>query len=90
MTCLDWGCDPLREECESCLDALCNACTEEFKKPGNLEAADGPEGACPDSREPDCDRYDLEKKPDCKSCEIILGVCLKCGENRSCEFRING
>jgi len=91
MTYLDWGCDPLREECESCLDALCNGCIDEFrKKSGDREPADLPDAECGDSCEPDCDRCDLEKKPSCKSCEIILTVCRKCGGNERCEFRITG
>ena len=32
MTYQNWGCAPLAEECESCLDALCNACAERFRK----------------------------------------------------------
>jgi hypothetical protein len=37
MTYLDWGCEPLEEECQSCLDALCNVCNEGFrKKPGGM------------------------------------------------------
>jgi hypothetical protein len=89
MTYLDWGCDPLREECESCLDALCNVCNEEFKKrSGNQDIADNPEGDFPDCGEPDCDRCDLEKKPDCSHCEIIFAICRDCGEHKTCECRI--
>ena len=89
MTYLDWGCDPLREECESCLDALCNVCNEEFrKKSGNRETPDSPDGDYPDSSEPDCDHCDLEKKPDCSRCEIILAVCRDCSEYKTCESRI--
>lgn len=89
MTYLTWGCDPLKEECESCLDALCNACVEQFrKKSGTNETPDGLEIMCQDSDEPDCDNCNLEKKPDCSHCEIILGVCRNCPENITCEFRI--
>jgi hypothetical protein len=91
MTYLNWGCDPLAAECQSCLDALCNACNEDFKKKsGNDEDPGGTDGACQDSCEPDCDHCDLEKKPDCSHCGIILEVCLGCGENKTCEFRISG
>ena len=91
MTYLDWGCDPLREECQSCLDALCNACDAEFrKKSGNTDDGNGPDRDGTDFGEPDCDRCDLEKKPDCLHCEIILKVCTSCGENETCEFRISG
>jgi hypothetical protein len=91
MTYLDWGCDPLEEECESCLDALCNACNEEFKK--NAVTNKIPEGAGgmdQDAGEPDCDNCELEKKPDCSRCEIILDVCKNCSGNKTCEFRICG
>jgi hypothetical protein len=45
MTYLDWGCDPLEEECESCLDAVCNACNEEVKKsPGIMRFLSVPGG----------------------------------------------
>jgi hypothetical protein len=91
MTYLDWGCDPLEEECESCLDALCKVCLDEFKKkPGNNEISDGGEGMDQDSCEPDCDNCDPGKKPDCSRCEIILDVCKKCSGNKMCEFRICG
>ena len=91
MTYLNWGCDPLAAECESCLDALCNVCMEDFKKkPGVPGQCHGPEGDCPEPDEPDCDHCELEKKPDCVHCEIILQVCQGCGENRTCEFRISG
>lgn len=89
MTYLDWGCDPLEEECQSCLDALCNACNEEFrKKPGLIEIPGEPGEMDQDSCEPDCDHCDLEKKPACSQCEIILEVCKNCSRNSSCEFRI--
>jgi hypothetical protein len=89
MTYLNWGCDPLKEECESCLDALCNVCAEQFrKKSGIHENLDGLDMMCQDSDEPDCDNCDLEKKPGCSHCEIILDVCTKCSENKTCEFRI--
>lgn len=90
MTYLDWGCDPLREECESCLDALCNACSEEFKRSGTREYPGDTGGDCRDAPEPDCDRCELEKKPDCRNCGIILGVCRDCSRNAHCEFRITG
>ncbi|MDD1687585.1 hypothetical protein [Methanoregula sp.] len=91
MTYLDWGCDPLAKECESCLDALCNACNEDFKKKtGTDETIDGLEEEGRDSQEPDCDHCELEKKPDCSRCGIILRVCQTCGENKTCEFRISG
>jgi hypothetical protein len=91
MTYLNWGCDPLAAECQSCLDALCNACSEEFrKKPLHPEDREADSGECPDGYEPDCDRCELEKKPDCAGCEIILQVCLGCAENKTCEFRISG
>ncbi len=90
MTYLDWGCEPLAAECQSCLDAICNACNEEFRKrPGDHEETGGDGGACPDSYEPDCDRCELAKKPDCAHCEIILEVCRNCSENETCEFRIS-
>jgi hypothetical protein len=91
MTYLNWGCDPLTAECESCLDALCNVCSEECrKKSGKSGETDGSDGTCQDSYEPDCDTCDLEKKPDCSRCEIILQVCQSCSENKTCEFRITG
>ena len=91
MTYLTWGCDPLTAECESCLDALCNVCCEEYrKKTGDQEGTGGPGPACEDAYEPDCDSCDLEKKPDCSRCEIILQVCSGCSENKTCEFRISG
>jgi hypothetical protein len=89
MTYLDWGCDPLEEECQSCLDALCNVCNEEFKKKPGLNEIPGETGEMDqDSGEPDCDHCNLEKKPDCSRCEIILEVCKNCSRNSSCEFRI--
>ena len=89
MTYLDWGCDPLEEECQSCLDALCNACNEGFRKKTGLDEIPGDTGEMEeDSIEPDCDHCDLEKKPDCSRCEIILDVCKNCSRNSSCEFRI--
>jgi len=91
MTYLNWGCDPLTGECESCLDAYCNICNEEFKKKhASDEDAGSPDESCQDFAEPDCDHCDLEKKPDCARCEIILSVCLNCADNKSCEFRICG
>jgi hypothetical protein len=90
MTYLDWGCDPLRDECQTCLDALCSACQEDFKKqPGQHEDLDGLDEVCPDGLEPDCDRCELDKKPDCTGCCIILEVCRRCPENPICEFRID-
>jgi hypothetical protein len=89
MTYLNWGCDPLEEECESCLDALCNVCNEESrKKRRNDEIACGADEMDRDSYEPDCDNCDLEKKPGCSRCEIILNVCANCSENKTCEFKI--
>lgn len=89
MTCLNWGCEPLAAECQSCLDAICNACCAEFKKKrSHQDDPGGDEGECQDEYEPDCDRCDLEKKPSCSSCEIILQVCRKCGEHETCDFRI--
>lgn len=89
MTYLDWGCDLLAAECESCLNAICSSCEEEFrKKPGAYEDTDGPARESPDFSEPDCDRCDVGKKPDCLHCTIILDVCLSCAENEKCEFRI--
>ena len=72
MTYLTWGCDPLTAECESCLDALCNACCEEYrKKTGDQEGAGVPGPACEDAYEPDCDSCDLEKKPDGKMSILV-------------------
>ncbi|WP_321506943.1 hypothetical protein [uncultured Methanoregula sp.] len=89
MTYQNWGCDPLAEECESCLNALCNACVEQFRKNrGTNEPPDGLENICEDSEEPDCDNCDLEKKPRCSACEIILGVCRNCNDHETCDFRI--
>ncbi len=91
MTYLDWGCDPLEEECESCLDALCNGCNEEFRKKHRDNQIPGSAGETdqePD--EPDCDNCDLEKKPDCSRCGIILDVCMSCSGNTTCEFKICG
>ncbi|MFA4859368.1 hypothetical protein [Methanoregula sp.] len=89
MTYLNWGCTPLTEECESCLDAICNACAEQFrKKTGNSGTPGGLDVVCEDSEEPDCDNCDLEKKPNCSTCEIILIICRNCNENKTCEFRI--
>jgi hypothetical protein len=91
MTYLNWGCDPLTEECQSCLDAFCNVCNENFKKiHANRDDAADPAESCQDIDEPDCDHCDLEKKPDCARCEIILAVCKNCAENAICEFRISG
>jgi hypothetical protein len=89
MTYLTWGCDPLKEECESCLDALCNACAERFRKnPGKNEPPEGLEIIGDDFLEPDCDNCDLENKPDCPHCEIVLQVCRNCRDAETCEFRI--
>jgi len=91
MTYLNWGCDPLTDECQSCLDACCSLCNEEFKKKhAGDDDAGSPGESGRDFDEPDCDRCDLEKKPDCARCEIILEVCKTCAENKSCEFRICG
>jgi hypothetical protein len=91
MTYLDWGCDPLAAECESCLNALCNACDEESrKKPCPNEDCHTTDRDTPDFDEPDCDRCEVEKKPDCLHCTIILEVCLTCADNKTCEFRISG
>jgi hypothetical protein len=91
MTYLNWGCDPLQEECQSCLDAICNACAEQYRKTSRIsDTPDGLDFVCPDPEEPDCDHCDLEKKPRCTICEIILVVCLNCSENKTCEFRISG
>jgi hypothetical protein len=89
MPYLNWGCDLLAGECQSCLDALCNACDDASGKttgsgePGDYECAyqDDPE-------ETDCEACELEEKPDCARCEIILTVCRNCGEYESCEFKI--
>ena len=79
MTYLIWGCDPLAGECQSCLDALCNACVDEFtSEPGRVEPG------------PDCDRCDLEGMPACSRCEIILAVCGNCPEHKTCTYRITG
>jgi hypothetical protein len=89
MTYLDWGCDHLKEECQSCLDALCSACQEDFKKKFRHHGdPEGLEEVCHDDTEPDCDRCDLEKKPVCATCGIILDVCRTCADNPACEFRI--
>ncbi len=91
MTYLDWGCEPLEEECESCLDALCKVCNEEFRKNTACPEIPGLSGEMdPDTVEPDCENCYREKKPDCARCEIILGVCMKCSGNQTCEFRICG
>ena len=91
MTYLNWGCDPLTEECESCLDAFCNICNDEFKnKRGSRDEAGSLGESCQDVDEPYCDHCDLEKKPDCARCEIILAVCRNCADNKSCGFRICG
>jgi hypothetical protein len=91
MTYLNWGCDNLEDECESCLDALCAACQEDFKKKQrNKENPDGLEVMCQESDDPDCDHCDIEKKPDCSECKIILQVCRKCSGNATCEFKISG
>ena len=91
MTFLDWGCDPLTAECGSCLDAICNGCSDAAGKRGGGPGDPGIPGEDdPDSYEPDCDRCDREKKADCSRCEIILQVCLSCPENKTCQCRITG
>jgi len=91
MTYLNWGCDPLAGECESCLDAYCNICNEEFKKKHRKdEFSDDAGESGPDIDEPDCDHCDLEKKPDCAHCEIVFAVCRNCAVFAGCEFRICG
>jgi hypothetical protein len=88
MTYLDWGCDPLAAECQSCLNALCNSCEGEFRKnPGYGEEC-SPSRDGQDFDEPDCDRCDIEKKPDCLHCTVVLDICRGCGENTTCEFKI--
>ena len=86
MSYLNWGCEPLAEECQSCLDAICNACYEEFKKKRISQddpcGEDEDEG---DGYEPDCDLCDPEKKPSCPTCEIILETCVKCTEHGTCD-----
>ncbi len=90
MTYLDWGCDPLREECQACLDVICSACVDEFKKRGaDHGTGDGGDDPFDDLPEPDCDRCELEKKPDCARCEIVLAVCRNCTRRETCEFRIS-
>lgn len=86
MTYLDWGCEPLREECQSCLDAICRACVDEFKERGPGEGTGDAE--IETLPEPDCDRCDPEKKPGCASCAIILAVCRNCSSRETCEYRI--
>jgi len=89
MTYLDWGCDNLKKECQSCLDALCSACQEDFKKKSGHHAdPEGLEVVCRDDTEQDCDQCELEKKTDCATCGIILDICRSCTENLSFEFRI--
>jgi hypothetical protein len=89
MSYLNWGCEPLAEECQSCLDAICNACSEEFKKKRvHPDDAIGEDDGDADGYEPDCDRCDLEKKPSCMTCGIILVTCTKCSEHKTCEFTI--
>lgn len=91
MTYLDWGCEPLEEECGSCLDALCKVCNDAFrKKSAHHEIPGGSGETDQDIVEPDCENCELEKKPDCSRCEIILDVCMKCSGNKTCEFRICG
>jgi hypothetical protein len=91
MTYLDWGCEPLREECQSCLDALCSACQEDFKKRSRpVEDPDGLEVPGQDVMEPDCDRCDIGRKPGCAHCTIIYDICRDCADNARCEFRITG
>jgi len=90
MTYLDWGCDPLTAECQSCLDAICNACSDECRDKG--PGRGDPVGSGNDDRDtsgPDCERCDLEKKPECSRCEIILQVCRGCPEHHACDFRIS-
>jgi hypothetical protein len=88
MTFLDWGCDPLTAECEACLDAICNMCSDAARNRGHRDS-DSPGGDDPDSYEPDCDRCDREKKADCSRCEMILQVCLLCPQNPGCEYTIS-
>lgn len=89
MTYLDWGCEPLREECQSCLDAICSACVDEFKKQEADHGTGDGEDPSDNLPEPDCDRCQLEKKPGCASCEIILAVCRNCSNRENCEYRIS-
>ena len=88
MTYLDWGCEPLREECQSCLDAICSACVDELKKGNAFQGTEDGVDSFGDLPEPDCDRCELEKKPGCASCEIILAVCRSCSSRETCECRI--
>jgi hypothetical protein len=88
MTFLDWGCTPLAEECESCLNALCNACNVDYQKKTAREDPAGLDRVGEETEEPDCEHCDLEKKPDCSACEIIRTVCLNCAEHETCGFRI--
>jgi len=87
MTFVNWGCEPLAAECESCLNAICNACNERFRK-SSAEMPDGLDETCPDVGEPDCDHCDLEERPDCQHCGVIFDTCKACGRNPTCEFRI--
>jgi hypothetical protein len=87
VTFLDWGCDPLREECESCLNAICNACNEDYRK-ARREHPDGLDRIGEEPGEPDCDHCELEKKPDCSACGIVRQVCVACARHETCEFRI--
>ena len=86
MTFLSWGCEPLAAECESCLNAICNACNEGFRKGDAMP--DGFDATYTDAGEPDCDHCDLEERPDCQHCDVIFDVCRACSRNADCEFRI--
>jgi len=89
MTYLDWGCEPLREECQSCLDTICRACVDEFKRQAGRTRADRD---CHDSGdevvEPDCGRCSLDKKPGCATCEVVFSICRSCKERETCDIRI--
>jgi len=89
MTYLNWGCNPLADECQSCLDAICNGCSDEFKKKArNEKCQDLTDEMIQDEFEPGCDQCDLEKRPSCSACEIILQVCRNCADHDTCEFCI--
>ena len=90
MTYLNWGCEPLEDECESCIDAICTACQEDFKRNQKRRDPAGFEDLYREDAEPDCDDCDPEKKPDCSACEIVLEICRKCPDNKSCAFKICG
>lgn len=89
MTYLDWGCDPLRDECSACLDAICTACFEGFRRrASDTNVRDGLEESCPDTEEPDCDHCELEKKPDCSRCMAAIAACRACSRHADCEYRL--